>query len=108
MATTLLAALMASHAFAQDIPGTSLERRAIRDSLGRKVVYYIGHPRKPTAPVMLMIQGSGCSAVINEQPTGSFSTLFNLVPFASEGEFTMIAVEKPFSEEKSQSDFAKG
>ncbi|HEX7607035.1 MAG TPA: hypothetical protein VF348_10025, partial [Usitatibacter sp.] len=104
MTMMLLAMLIASVAFAQEagrrtdganVPGTPFERRTIGDSLGRNVVYYISRPRKPTAPVLLMIQGSGCVTVINEQPTGGFSTLFDLVPFANDGEFTVVAVEKP-------------
>jgi pimeloyl-ACP methyl ester carboxylesterase len=79
------------------IAGLPLERREIRDDLGRDVTYYISHPKKPKAPILLMIQGSGCDPVIVEQPAGSYSTLFDLLPFAAEGEFTVVAVEKPFS-----------
>lgn len=77
--------------------GTPLERREIRDGLGRNITYYISRPKKADAPILLMIQGSGCDRVVYERPSGSFSTLFNLLPFAQEGEFTVVAVEKPFS-----------
>jgi pimeloyl-ACP methyl ester carboxylesterase len=79
------------------VPGTQLERREVKDELGRTVTYYIGHPRKSSAPILLMIQGSGCMPVMNIKQTGSYSTLFDLLPLAAEGQFTVMAVEKPFS-----------
>jgi pimeloyl-ACP methyl ester carboxylesterase len=81
----------------RSVPGTPLEQHEIVDSLGRTVTYYISHPKKTPAPILLMIQGSGCDRVMNEKPSGSFSTLYNLVPYAQEGQFTVVAVEKPFS-----------
>jgi predicted esterase len=82
------------------VPGTPLEQREVVDGLGRTITYYISHPKKPTAPILLMIQGSGCAPVINVQPGNSYSTLFDLVPFAQEGDFTVVAVEKPFASGK--------
>lgn len=82
------------------VPGTPLEQREIVDSLGRTITYYISRPHKATAPILLMIQGSGCAPIINLQPQNSYSTLFDLLPFAQEGEFTVVAVEKPFASGK--------
>lgn len=98
--SSLLALLLcATNAGAQEqkVPGTPLERREVVDELGRKVTYYIAPPKQSPAPVMLMIQGSGCDKVINIQGNNAFSTLFNLVPFARDGQFSVVAVEKPFS-----------
>jgi pimeloyl-ACP methyl ester carboxylesterase len=73
-----------------------LVRHQIHDRLGRIVTYYINHPPK-AAPLMLMIQGSGCEPIVHSAPRGSYSTLFDLLAFAKEGKFTVLAVEKPFS-----------
>ncbi len=77
------------------VPGTPLEKREVTDALGREITYYINRPEKP-APILLMIQGSGCEPVIVEKISGTYSTLFGLMPFAGEGRFTVVAVEKPF------------
>lgn len=82
------------------VPGTPFIRNVIQDDTGRHVTYYMSRPRSPNAPILLMIQGSGCARVLNHHPGSAYSTLFNLVPFAVEGKFTVIAVEKPFSGEK--------
>jgi len=42
-----------------------------------------------------MIQGSGCNQVMRISPSGSVSTLYNFLPYAAEGKFTVMAVEKP-------------
>jgi predicted esterase len=79
------------------VPGTALDQHEVVDGLGRTITYYISHPKKPTAPILLMIQGSGCDRVVNIKKSDSFTTLYNLVPYAQEGKFTVVAVEKPFS-----------
>lgn len=89
----------------EPVPGTSFERHVIKDSIGRDVTYYISRPKGGPAPLMLMIQGSGCLPVMNPQAGGTSSTLYNLLPFGSEGRFTVVAVEKPFS---SRSDARPG
>jgi pimeloyl-ACP methyl ester carboxylesterase len=79
------------------VPGTPLEMRQVKDRLGRIVDYYVNRPAAP-APLLLMIQGSGCNRVIQGSREGSsYATLFNLLPYAKEGRFTVLAVEKPFS-----------
>jgi dienelactone hydrolase len=82
---------------ATPISGASLERRQVTDGLGRPVTYYVSRPRTP-APLLLMIQGSGCAAVLHTNGAQTYSTLFDLLPFASDGAFTVVAVEKPFSD----------
>ncbi|HMN43050.1 MAG TPA: alpha/beta fold hydrolase [Povalibacter sp.] len=78
------------------VPGTAFEARQIKDKLGRNITYYVSRPKNP-APLLLMIQGSGCVPVMNIQPGGAYSTLFNLLPFGNEGRFTVLSVEKPFA-----------
>lgn len=79
------------------VRGTPFTQREIVDPLGRTVTYYISHPRKPQAPILLMLQGSGCLRVLSVTPQGGVSTIFNLVSLAAEGDFTVVAVEKPYS-----------
>ena len=78
------------------ISRTSVEKHEIKDAAGRPITYYISRPATP-APLMLMIQGSGCERVMNIAEAGSYSTLYNFLPYAAQGRFTMMAVEKPFS-----------
>lgn len=77
------------------VPTPSFEKRVINDKLGRPVTYYASRSRKP-APLLLMIQGSGCTPVLASVNGGS--TIYNLGPYADEQRFTVIAVEKPNAE----------
>jgi len=98
----LVAILLSSMAFAAHaapVAGTPLERRLVHDASGREITYYISHPKAVPAPLLLMIQGSGCSRAISESPGKTSSTLFNLLPFANEGQFTTMVVEKPYAGE---------
>jgi dienelactone hydrolase len=78
------------------LAGTSLQLHKITDRLGRPVTYYISRPKSP-APLLLMIQGSGCDPVLRTGSSGTYSTLYDLLPFAAEQPYAVIAVEKPFS-----------
>lgn len=81
------------------VEGTSFESRLIEDAGGRAITYHISRAKAASAPLMLMIQGSGCARVFSKQAGGaSSSSIFNLVQFGAEGRFTVIAVEKPFSD----------
>lgn len=90
------------------IPGTSLTRYEIKTRDGRTVRYYLSLPKQP-APLLLMIQGSGCGTVLRQNPGGgsSYSTLYNLLPYAAEGKFAVLAVEKPFSADSANDGTAK-
>jgi predicted esterase len=79
------------------VPSIPLEQREVTDALGRSVTYYISHAKRTPAPILLMIQGSGCDKVMHIDGAQSYSTLFNLLPYASKGEFMVVAVEKPFA-----------
>src|ERR1700761_4551069 len=79
---------------AADLP---IETHTIRDGTGRTVTYYVNHPAQP-APILLMIQGSGCVPVMRFGAT-TYSSLYDFLPLAQEGNFTVVAVEKPFDGE---------
>lgn len=98
-ALLLLAALPAQAA--APVAGTPFERHLITDPSGRAITYYLSHPKAARAPLLLMIQGSGCSKAISEGFGKPSSTVFNLLPFAQEGQFVAMVVEKPFAGEAS-------
>ncbi len=87
---------LAAQSVGTPIPRTPIERHEISDSGGRRITYYISRPANP-APLLLMIQGSGCERVMNIAEAGSYSTLYNFLPYAGRQRFTVMAVEKPFS-----------
>lgn len=84
--------------FAQ-VPSPAFEKRLVTDKLGRRITYYASTPQKP-APLLLMIQGSGCVPILASESGGS--TLFNLGVYAQEQRFAVIAVEKPHAMAQSQ------
>lgn len=90
------------------IADTSFERRTVQDMRARTVSYYISHPKSGSAPIMLVIQGSGCTPVLTVRDGKVSSSVFNLEKFASDGKFTVMAVEKPFSAIGIQSGSAQG
>ena len=83
---------------ADKIPDTPFERHYVKDASGRDITYYLNRPRIARAHLLLMIQGSGCTPVIVEQKgERTYSTVFGLMPFGGEGQFAVMAVEKPHS-----------
>jgi dienelactone hydrolase len=79
------------------IAGTPFEQHVVRDTLGRRVTYYVTLPTSEPKPIMLVIQGSGCTPVLTMTAGGASSSVYNLQKFARDGRFTVISVEKPFS-----------
>jgi pimeloyl-ACP methyl ester carboxylesterase len=79
------------------IPGTPFERRMVTDASGRQITYLISRPKAASAPLLLRIQGSGCSPVLSVRPDGVFTSEFNLVQLAREGRFATMVVEKPYA-----------
>lgn len=64
------------------------------------VQYYISKTREP-APLVLFIQGSGCSPVFIPGQGGSYaSTVYNFIPLAATGKVAMMVVKKPLSMER--------
>lgn len=61
------------------------------------VEYFISKPAQ-RAPLVLYIQGSGCTPVfLGLGTTNRSSTLFSYIPLAVEGKFAVMAVNKPYS-----------
>lgn len=58
--------------------------------------YYISSPRRK-APLVLYIQGSGCTPVFFERGGQNLSTVFSLVTLAHAGQHAVMVVEKPFA-----------
>lgn len=79
------------------IAGMPFARHIIEDAAGRRISYYLSRPKATKAPLLLMIQGSGCIPVLEERQGIVSSTYFNLMPFAQEGQFAVMVVEKPFA-----------
>jgi pimeloyl-ACP methyl ester carboxylesterase len=79
------------------LAGTPFERHVLTDASGREVTYYISRPRGARAPLLLRIQGSGCSPIISQRAGMTFSSEFNLMQMASEGQFATMVVEKPYA-----------
>jgi dienelactone hydrolase len=77
--------------------GSAFVMRSATDASGRAITYYMSRPKNGPAPLMLMIQGSGCNRIAYEQGGQKMLTLFNLLQLANEGRFAIVAVEKPFA-----------
>src|SRR4051812_29787675 len=93
----LIGTLFALDALSQTVEGTSFNEYNIRDKDGRNITYYFSPAKSKGAPLLLMIQGSGCNRIFNKSSKGIYSTIFNLVNIAAESKFSVLAVEKPFS-----------
>lgn len=94
----LLGIVGGGQASAQEaVPGIPLVRYSIADASGKAITYYTSQPPAP-APILLMIQGSGCSLVIKSNGASNYSTMYGLLRIAAEGAFTVVVVEKPFAD----------
>lgn len=60
--------------------------------------YYISSPRRK-APLVLYIQGSGCTPVFVKMSGQNASTVFSLVTLAHAGQHAVMIVEKPYAPE---------
>ncbi|MES2676651.1 MAG: alpha/beta fold hydrolase [Pseudomonadota bacterium] len=92
------------NASCEAIKGTSFSEYTIQDKTGRNITYYLSKSNTKGAPLLLMIQGSGCDRVFNKSPDSVYSTIFNLVNIANENKFSVLAVEKPFSGRRQNAD----
>lgn len=82
------------------VAGAPFERHNIDDGAGRRISYYLSRPKASKAPLLLLIQGSGCLPVLEERQGATSSTVFNMIPFAQEGRFSVMVVEKPFASQR--------
>jgi predicted esterase len=93
----LLTAPTAEASRPEPLPGTQFIRLHTVDALKRDITYYVSEG-KPGAPILLMIQGSGCVPVFIDDGRGHYgSTVFGAMTFAYERQFTVVVVEKPFA-----------
>ncbi len=78
-------------------PPPEFEAHHVTDGLGRDITYYVSHPPKP-APLLLLIQGSGCIPAWTRDSQGRVaSTIFMAWPAQREARFTVLIVDKPFA-----------
>lgn len=95
----ILISVISVDVFGVTINGSPFSEYSIKDSKGQPIDYYLSVSNSNNAPLLLMIQGSGCDKVLNrdESRTKAYSTVFNLFKIAQEKKFSVLAVEKPFS-----------
>lgn len=73
----------------------SMDRITLPGDAGPPVSYYLSSP-KTRAPLVLFVQGSGCTPPFSGLGTPDRSSaLFNWVPLAASGRYAMMAVDKP-------------
>jgi poly(3-hydroxybutyrate) depolymerase len=77
------------------------------DTLGRTVTYHLSRLSHP-APLLLMIQGSGCNLVLQGTGAARYSTVYDLLPLAGEERFAVLAVEKPGAAANASGGTAQG
>jgi len=74
----------------------SMQRITVPGDAGPPVSYYLSAP-KEKAPLVLFVQGSGCTPPFSGLGTAERSSaLFNWVPLAASGRYAMMAVDKPY------------
>ncbi len=93
----LLTSFFSLSAFAEKIDGTPFEQYITQSKNDNHITYYLSESKADDAPLLLMIQGSGCNRVITKNRDGVYSSIFNLLKIANSGKFTVLAVEKPNS-----------
>ncbi|WP_137175705.1 S9 family peptidase [Massilia sp. HP4] len=98
MATALAASLPATGAQQREtfqFTGWSLDRVTLPADEGPAVSYYLSTP-KAKAPLVLFVQGSGCTPPFSGLGTDQRSSaIFNWVPLAASGRYAVMAVDKP-------------
>lgn len=73
-----------------------MQRVTLPGDAGPPVSYYLSTP-KARAPLVLVIQGSGCTPPFSGLGTEKrSSSVFNWVPLAASGRYAMMAVDKPY------------
>ena len=92
--------IVPSFALAEKIEGTPFNKYTSDDNNQRSVTYYLSEAEENGAPLILMIQGSGCKRVISNKKDIVSTSIYNLFNIANTGKFSVLAVEKPFSGQK--------
>ena len=82
--------------FAERVDGTPFEKYKIKNK-SDNITYYLSESKTADAPLLLMIQGSGCNRVLSKKDNQVYSSIFNLSQIANSGSFSVLAVEKPNS-----------
>lgn len=74
----------------------SMQRTTLPRGEGPSVSYYLSAP-KTRAPLVLFVQGSGCTAPFSGLGTDErSSSIFHWVPLAASGRYAVMAVDKPY------------
>lgn len=107
LALTILSPGAATAAQEPPTAAFPLVTHATTDALGRTITYHLSQPSSP-APLLLMIQGSGCNPVLQGTGAATYSTVYDLIPLATEGRFTVLAVEKPGAAANARGGTAQG
>lgn len=98
LASALAASLPATGAERKEafhFTGWSLDRVTLPADEGPPLSYYLSRP-KAKAPLVLFIQGSGCTPPFSGLGTDQRSSaIFNWVPLAASGRYAVMAVDKP-------------
>ncbi|MFC5458542.1 alpha/beta hydrolase family protein [Massilia niabensis] len=69
---------------------------------GAPVRYYLSRPAKKS-PLVLYIQGSGCTPpFVGLGTPNRYSTLYSWIPLAQGGRYAVLAVDKPYQSDESQ------
>lgn len=114
LSTTLLSALLlaASHCGAAASPAVheevfnfntlTMSRVTLQDTGKPPVRYYLSRPAQK-APLVLFIQGSGCTPPFSglDTPNRS-SSLYSWLPLAQQGRYAVMAVDKPYQSDEPQ------
>lgn len=67
------------------------------DRLGRRITYYVAPAKTGRAPLLMLIQGSGCEQVFDHGPQGVRLSLAEFILPLTRGRFTVMIVEKPYA-----------
>lgn len=89
--------LFSSILHASNVDPSIYKQIKLTGTSGAEVSYYFSQAKKQGAPLLLMIQGSGCQKIITKTQHGYTSNIFNLYKIASQGDFSVLVIDKPYS-----------
>ena len=90
--------VMAQEAVSYHFGGAEVMQYKVAQQDGPTVEYFLSKP-KQRAPLVLLIEGSGCRTSFSglDMPGKRVSYVFNYVPMAQEGKYAVMVANKPFS-----------